>query len=782
MASLDDIASALVRARSAGDQDSANALGAGLAQASTQDAVSQRVMAAYARAQRAGDAAAAHALGAQLSDGQRLAASFATPPTASIASPASQVPVTATPQSAAGVPVAAEQPFPKARGFGGTVLNQTADAVNAASQHVGAPLLGVGQLVMHGANAITGGALASPTGAFDRYIQNEDAQYQGTQPNGIGTDIGAVIGDVLPWLAGEGELRAAGMLPRVSGVGGKLGALATTGALMGASSPVTGQDYWTQKAIQTGGGAALAGALGGAGLALDPLSRILGRGVNLFSARGRDALADARTAKLLQGADAQTLGASAPFVRGETVTAAQAAPSPIALQAERTMRTNPESQLPFVNAENGNDAARVAELDDMAGGQTQFQKDAALRQAYAMRKNNFAPFAAQHLDNALPAERWGAALNALKQAGGRMSGDDFNALHAAGNIIQKVRSPASGLQEDDALDELHGLADQVTSQSAQNAFDNIFQAINAKMADPQPTLDAIARTRLTSTGRPVVIKAMNDLESAIRGAQDTRGLVPNQALHSIRTNLRGTLNAASNNGRASASDVAALSHLKSTLSDTLDRYAPGYSDALGQFARDSGPINQMEAAGAALSDLDRHGLNSAGGRRISLADVNRAIDHDDSAEFPMPGSARARLEAIRNSLQRQSISENKIGTKASDTGANNRLKRFAESPWTARLAGGAIGAGVGGQQGGGWPGYLTGGALGLGGSLAAQRLLAPMLDDVAARTGARMANAHLAAGALSRNAARAQAPLSITTPFLPFSPYLALPVGGAMQR
>lgn len=686
------------------------------------------------------------------------------------------VPLNAQPAPGAPNMLVPEQPFPNAKGLGGAVLNQSANAVNAASQHVGQQVLGVGQLALHGANAITGGALQSPTSAFDRYITQQHQQYEDTQPNGIGTDIGAGVGEVLPWLAGDGELRALGALPKVTSTAGKLGALAGAGALMGATQPVFGNDFAAQKALQVGGGALTAGGLGGIGGGVSKALPFVQNTMRLFSPGGRAMLADARLAKYVQGAPgnvADQLGAAAPFVPGEVPTIAQAAPSPEMLQVERTLRTNPTTQLPFVNTDIANDAARTKVLKDLGGS------DPELRDAIRTRDANAYPFSQANLGSALPADRWGAALGELNNVRGRLSGSDFDALKGAAGIMRKVMQPSSGLQEDDALSALHELGDSVTSQSAQDAFQRAYSAIDAHTTDPQPILDAINQSKLTRLGAlPATRGALDTIANDIQSAKLATGRVPNDFLHGVRMSLRKRLVAANNGQSVGPSEIAGLEHLKSTLGQTLDRSAPGYLDFLAQYARDSAPINQMEAARAALGDLGDRGLNAGGGVRLTLPAINKALDHADQSEFGMAPAARARLEGIKNSLQRQSISDNKIGTKASDTAANNRLAKIAMNPWTARLAGSAIGGGIGGFRDGP-EGSALGAAAGFAVPFALGRYLMPRLGEVDALTAQRAASAPLAAAALRRAGAARLAPMPLGRLLSPALPYTALP---ASQR
>ncbi|MEV8518561.1 hypothetical protein ABZR86_02050 [Dyella marensis] len=117
-----------------------------------------------------------------------------------------------------------------------------------------------------------GGGLKGMTRDLDSYIQRREQAYQQATPDTAGSYIGAGVGETLPWLTGIGELRALGVLPKATTYLGKLGTLATEGALIGASQPVTSgpqnnlQDlvegkaptpsYADQKALQIGFGAA----------------------------------------------------------------------------------------------------------------------------------------------------------------------------------------------------------------------------------------------------------------------------------------------------------------------------------------------------------------------------------------------------------------------------------------------------------------------------------------------------------------------------------------------
>lgn len=108
--------------------------------------------------------------------------------------------------------------------------------------------LGIAQGVMHLNNA-QASVLPSDnpirqkvgdwTNQLDSYLQKREQNYQQSVPDTTGSYLGAGVGEVLPWMTGIGELRAAGLLPKATTYAGKLGALALEGGAMGASQPVT---------------------------------------------------------------------------------------------------------------------------------------------------------------------------------------------------------------------------------------------------------------------------------------------------------------------------------------------------------------------------------------------------------------------------------------------------------------------------------------------------------------------------------------------------------------
>lgn len=138
------------------------------------------------------------------------------------------------------------------------------DFVDATQHNAMNVLHGGAQLVTHGLSNLPGQAgeyFAGVAAKDDAALRQREAEYQARTQDNPSSYAGAAAGQVAPWLLGAGALRARGalpMLPRVSQVSGtgakagnlfaKGGLLATEGALMGATAPVTDDgDYGSQK-------------------------------------------------------------------------------------------------------------------------------------------------------------------------------------------------------------------------------------------------------------------------------------------------------------------------------------------------------------------------------------------------------------------------------------------------------------------------------------------------------------------------------------------------------
>jgi len=147
----------------------------------------------------------------------------------------------------------------------------------AIAENTSAPI-NFAQGVVHGAASPFTGTAQSLTHAFgsdeaadavDKRLKSNERAFETGAGSTTSGAVGDVVGEILPYVFGGAELKAAGLVPKVSTTLGKLGSLALGGAAIGATSPVTGGgDYASEKAKQIGIDAATGPVLFGAGKAL----------------------------------------------------------------------------------------------------------------------------------------------------------------------------------------------------------------------------------------------------------------------------------------------------------------------------------------------------------------------------------------------------------------------------------------------------------------------------------------------------------------------------------
>lgn len=313
------------------------------------------------------------------------------------------------------------------------LLGQTgANVLDSLQHHAMGPLHGAAQLVEHGVNAAANAAL--PEGSAlrqyvnqtvasdDAALKRREADYQARVPDGAAAGVGSVVGEVAPWMYGMGQLRAAGLLPKlapvsqVSGAGGvlanlaaKAGLLSAEGAAMGAAQPVVGEgDYGAQKGSQVAVGAAAAPVVGGAVNGLVGGTSVLAK---YATAGGRDALAAEKLAQLY-GADPGVIAKlrAQSQVPGFQPTAAQAIGTPEAVQAERVLRNNSLTAPAFAERESQNNFALRDAVAKLAGTDADM---AAARQARAAATD---PYYASLPGNQVPIANVLAELDALSNS------------------------------------------------------------------------------------------------------------------------------------------------------------------------------------------------------------------------------------------------------------------------------------------------------------------------------------------------------------------------------
>jgi len=619
----------------------------------------------------------------------------------------------------------------------GTVNDFGNDLGDAFAHHVGNIPVGVAQLIAHGVkdsplgigmelgNRLGGGEAGSTdriadalNHRLDSLVKEREDQYQEAVPTNTASVTGAALGEVLPWLIGLGEARAAGLIPKATTTIQKLGQLAVEGGAIGAAQPVTsgpqlndmerlvaggdsGPSFAQQKALQVGVGAATGPVLHGVGSGVSAVRR----GVSdvLEHVRDPQAIAD-RQILARFGNDPQAvanLRTAVPDVPGERLTAAQANPSPEAVAQERALRNNPTTAADFVRGDNANNAARMDVIQKLAG------TDADLEAAKLARKQAAAPFIDQHLTPATPAIRWNDAGKQIDDALSKpmTRGDDYRALQEARGIVAKVKGGT--LQEDDAYPLLQELEQGVGSPRAQKAFADAFGSIDRNMIDPAPIVKQLALLRNTGQGvRATIRPALDAIANTLKESQNTRGKVPVDVLDSVRQNIKDYI-VKPNGALASGQEIAALDPVKAKLTALIDAHAPGYSDYLATYARNSEPVNTMESVRKLLDPNSPHSLNAAGDPQLTITRLRQVLRGDDKARYPMSDAARQQLDAVRASLERRMISDNKLAASGPGTAADLQAGQ-----------GSAIGRGLFGDPLAGKPGALSRSiGIGLGGTL-----------------------------------------------------------------
>lgn len=363
--------------------------------------------------------------------------------------------------------------------------------------------------------------------AIDQAVAGREAKYQADVPTNTASTIGAGLGEVLPWLTGTGELRAAGALPNVTSKLGKLGLLAGEGGVMGAAQPVTDGDFAKAKAAQIGVGAGTSGLLGGAGLVAGAAKRgVMGA---LEPVLNPDSVVNENLARLY-GSDPATLAklkGAASLVPGEVPSAAQALQTPEAVQAERMFRNNPASGPTFVAQDNANNSARLGLLQGIAGD------DAAMTAAQQARRNAVQPF----IDANLPEE--GSALVDPAAVIAKLK-----KLTTDGN--DTVRSAAAK-----HLNLVNTLADQNGGKIPATDLDGIRQGVNGTLASVKPTGSVTPQEVVKYA--PVANSITDAIDSAVPGYRNylatyAKHSEPITTMDAVRglldPNAPGSLNAA----------------------------------------------------------------------------------------------------------------------------------------------------------------------------------------------------------------------------------------------
>jgi hypothetical protein len=532
------------------------------------------------------------------------------------------------------------------------VSTQIGGMLDAFQHHALNPIHGAAQLVEHGLGKL--GVISPDTVAQDdAAMRQREEDYQARTAGNTGSYIGAVPGEVLPWMVGLGELRAAGLLPTITqggikGAAKKGGLLAAEGAVMGATQPVLGEGgYGAQKGAQVATGAIAAPAIAAGLRGVSAGAGGVREAARYVTPSGREMIANKRVANML-GTDPATLQALRSQVgpSGYTLTPAQAIGTPEAVQAERVLRNNGLTAPAFAEVESANNAALRGGVERLAG------TDADIAAAKAARKA---------------------------------------------------------------------------------ATDPYYQQLKGQRADPSGILAALDGLNNSSLGvRPNIKSAATSLRNEIQSRIGPDGKISADVLSGLHENAGSHLGP-----MASAQEKAALGPLRDTIADTLDAAVPGYRANLAAYARASQPLTDMAAGRSLLGAIDSGGRDAGGNQAVSLTQIKSILSKDDRAKFKMSKQARQQLEALRDALQKRSITNNTIAATGPGTAADT-IRGLGQSPLVQRIIG----------QMGGVAGGALGGAPGYGLGLLATEGLNAANNAVVKQVGRKAASAPLAADAI----------------------------------
>lgn len=464
-------------------------------------------------------------------------------------------------------------------------------------------------------------AVDKVVGKLDQYIADREKNYQQATPDSVGSYAGATIGEVLPWLVGGGEARAAGLVPKAQTLLGKLGLSATEGAAMGATQPVTGGNYNQQKLLQTalaGVASPLAeGAIGGSKALVGLLKG--GPSVNPLDRAATDILTR-------EAENPAALSKAAPsLVPGVTRTLAEETLDPGVARLERNLRSTNKQ---FDAQDRSNNAARVGALEKIAGS------DADMAAALNARDTS---------------------TNSLRDAAFN-EGQSFDAAHAA----QQSASQTSHAATAEAIDRANTLRRSL-GYTKQLPIPDAPPSSSPKEALQARIGEVIAK----NNGNPAVQTALSVVGGALRQAEDS---VP--GLYNVRKYVNDLLS-----GRAGGDTVSAkaasreLIDIKGEIDQELQRRAPTFSKYLTAFQDASKPINRMDVG----RDLLQPSSGSAvldpvtGSQVLTPAQFSKKARDLDTVAARATGFAKAKAEnilsdsdiatikAIQDDLERQSF-------------------------------------------------------------------------------------------------------------------------------
>lgn len=337
--------------------------------------------------------------------------------------------------------------------------------------------LGVGQLAEQGLNAVTSRVV--PPSNYAGEALNRLGKIRSAERKAIG-----VQGYDWPQLAGEvlGPTVALTKLPAAASVIGRIGQGALRGTAAALTQPVSGDDYWWEKASQAGTGAAFGGVISGLGEGLRAGGRFIAGALEPATETGRRAILTRELQALKPGGEAgakivKALRGTKELVPGSKATAGQAIadiPEATGLSSYQraASKVNPESQ-DFFARQIQQEAARAGALNKIAGDQKSLKAAAAARDAVA--KKNYARAAVKKLtlddewnaiaDRPSMKQALGIASEIAKERGGTASFDKT----ATVDNLHNVKLAIDGMLKNPERYAL-GKAQEAAIQDTRSAF------------------------------------------------------------------------------------------------------------------------------------------------------------------------------------------------------------------------------------------------------------------------------------------------------------------------
>lgn len=265
--------------------------------------------------------------------------------------------------------------------------------------------------------------------------------------------------------------------------------------------------------------------------------------------------------------------------------------------------------------------------------------------------------------------------------------------------------------------------------------------------------DAIRTTLapLTSSGNPTVQAAASHLHALLNAKEladsQGNGFISPESADDLRQNIGNVIRKAANDA-GDHKQGAAQAHLKlapvnDAIIDQMEAIAPGYRNAVQNYARQSVPVNTADAVRDFLNGQARRAPNASGADQLSPSQLWSFIERDGGSPYRIDPNAIADARAVHANARDAQVAQSKIGASGSNTDADlqNRLVKGA------LRHGSFAGAGaIGGAFGGG----PVGSALGVGAGLGIDALDAVAQRRIAQALGERVLNPALAARAIDR--------------------------------